>query len=192
MRKIEILSQKILYKGWSTLTGYDIHYTFGDGTSHVLKREIYNSGDGAAALLFNPVKKTVVLVKQYRLAAHLNGHPDGFLLECCAGMLDDKEPEETMKKEIAEETGIFVSHLIKVGETYATPGAHMEKIHLFMAPYEDSNRTGEGGGLAEEHEDIEVIEFSFSEITNMVRQGKITDSKTLILLQHGLLNGHIV
>ncbi|MBK8623216.1 MAG: NUDIX domain-containing protein [Saprospiraceae bacterium] len=191
MRKIEILAKKILFHGWSTLTGYDLHYTFADGTSHILKREIYNSGDGAAALLFNPSKKTVLLVKQYRLAAHLNGHPDGFLLECCAGMLDQKEPEETMKNEIAEETGIFVSEIFKIGETFATPGAHMEKIYLFLAPYEDSFRKGSGGGLAEEHEDIEIVEFSYEEVKKLVKQGEISDSKTLILLQYGMLNGYI-
>jgi GDP-mannose pyrophosphatase NudK len=186
--KVKITKEKILYKGWSVLKEYEIEYAFETGMRSNLMREIYNSGDGAAALLYNPDKKCVLLVRQFRLAAFVNGHPDGFLLESCAGMLDDKDPAEAVKKEIEEETGYRVSEVHKIGEVYATPGAHMEKIHLYTARYNDFMKATDGGGNVDEAEEIILIEYSYDQVRDMVSNGQIEDAKTLILLQHCLLN----
>lgn len=189
--KVTIIHEKVLYRGWSTLKEYTIDYQFENGEKARLLREIYNSGDGAAVLLYNEEKETVILVRQFRLAALVNGHPDGFLLECCAGMLDKNTPEATIIKEIEEETGYRVSEIQKAGSVYATPGAHMEKIYLYLAPYRDFMKVSQGGGNREEHEEIELVEWSFEECRNAVAQGLIEDAKTLILIQHAMLTGCI-
>lgn len=190
--KFNILQTKTLHKGWSTLSSFEMEYHFDNGTKTIVHREIYNSGDGAAALLYNVAEKKVLLVKQFRLAAILNGHTDGFILESCAGMLDVNHPEEAIKKEIEEETGYHVTAVIKIGEVFATPGAHMEKIHLYTAGYDESMKVHEGGGNIEENEEIQVLEYSFDEVKTMVYKGEIMDAKTLILLQYGILKGLIL
>lgn len=189
--KVDIVSEKLLYHGWSKLKEYTIDYRFANGEKARLLREIYNSGDGAAVLLYNPEKKTVLLVRQFRLAAFVNGHPDGFLLECCAGMLDENSPEETIMKEIEEETGYRVPAIQKVGSVYATPGAHMEKIYLYLAPYSDAMKVNPGGGNREEHEEIELVEWTFTACLNAVEQGLLEDAKTLMLVQHAIYKGYI-
>jgi nudix-type nucleoside diphosphatase (YffH/AdpP family) len=182
-----IIAKKILYKGWSTLYQYTIKHFISDREFVPVEREIYDSGDGAAALLYNKSKRTVILIRQFRLAAFLNGLSDGMIIETCAGMLDGNNPEKAIMNEILEETGYKVKAVFPIGSVYATPGAHMEKVELFICEYDESMRVSEGGGLAEEHENIEVLEFSFDQIKEMVENRKILDSKTLILLQHALL-----
>lgn len=189
--KIKIIQETTLYRGWSELKEYTIEYQFDDGRYASMKREIYNSGDGASVLLYNPDDKKILLVRQFRLAALVNGHPDGFILETCAGMLDEQHPEEAILREIEEETGYRVHTLEKTGEVFATPGAHMEKIHLYAARYDQNMRVADGGGKAEEHEEIEIVEMTFEEAHHAALHGLFVDAKTLILVQHGILRGWI-
>lgn len=189
--KIKIIQETTLYRGWSELKEYTIEYQFDDRRHASMKREIYNSGDGASVLLYNPDDKKILLVRQFRLAALVNGHPDGFILETCAGMLDEQHPEEAILREIEEETGYRVHTLEKTGEVFATPGAHMEKIHLYAARYDQNMRVADGGGKAEEHEEIEIVEMTFEEARHAALHGLFVDAKTLILVQHGILRGWI-
>lgn len=186
--KIEILTTEVLYKGWSLLRKFVISYTFNNGRKENQIREIYNSGDGASILLYNTEDEKIILVRQFRLAALVNGHKDGFILETCAGMLDALDPESAILKEIEEETGYKLNKVHKIGEVFASPGAHMEKIHLYVGEYFASMKISDGGGRPDESEEIEVLEVSFSEIKQWMEEGLIQDSKTMILLQYGLLN----
>jgi GDP-mannose pyrophosphatase NudK len=185
--RVKIIQEKILYKGWSLLREFIIDYKRSDGDVESQIREIYNSGDGAAVLLYNPIDKKILLIKQFRLPVLLNNHDDGFILECPAGMLDELEPEKAILKEIEEETGYQITKVQKIYEAFATPGAHMEKIHFYVAQYDDSMKTSTGGGQRSEQEDIEVTEYSFSEIDELLKTGKIIDAKTIILLQWALI-----
>ncbi len=186
---MKIINKKIIHKGWSTLYSYTLQLLNKKGESKEVKREIYNSGDGATVLLYDPERKVVTLIKQFRLATLLQGHKNGYILECCAGMLDNLEPEAAIKKEILEETGIKVDKVEPLFSAYSTPGAHMEKTTFFTAPYKFSDKVHEGGGRDDENEDLEVIEYSFSQIKNMLYNGELEDAKTIILIQYGIMNG---
>jgi|JI7StandDraft_1071085.scaffolds.fasta_scaffold01470_10 nudix-type nucleoside diphosphatase (YffH/AdpP family) len=186
--RVEIIEERTLYKGWSYLREFIINYTRTDGIVEKQTREIYNSGDGAAVLMYNATERKVLLIRQFRLPVLLNNHVDGFILECPAGMLDELDPQKAITKEIMEETGYQTSQVQKVYEAFATPGAHMEKIHFYIASYDQSMKTSLGGGQKSEQEDIEVIEYDFSEIQDLLKTGKIIDAKTIILLQWALLN----
>ena len=181
--RVKILEETILYKGWSTLKKYIISYTRQDRRKEKHIREIYNSGDGAAVLLYNPKEKKILLIRQFRLPVLLHGHKDGFIIECCAGMLDELHPEEAIIKEIKEETGYKVKDVTKIYEAFATPGAHMEKIHFYTAKYDPSMKVHGGGGELSEQEDIEILEFGYDEIQQLLQSGTIIDAKTIILLQ---------
>jgi len=181
--RVKILEETILYKGWSTLKRFVIDYTRQDGRKEQQVREIYNSGDGAAVLLYNPAEKKILLIRQFRLPVLLSGHPTGFIIECCAGMLDELHPEQAIIKEIKEETGYMVKDVTKIYEAFATPGAHMEKIHFYTARYDASMKVHSGGGELSEQEDIELLEYGYDDISRLLKSGEIIDAKTIILLQ---------
>lgn len=150
--------------------------------------EVYNPGDACAILLYNKQQKTVVLTRQFRLPSFLNGNTEGSLIEACAGKIDDETPEESILREALEETGYGIMEAEKIGEAYMSPGSVTEKLHFFVAPYDASMKQHAGGGLEHEGEDIEVFEVTLEEAMQMIKEGKIKDGKTIILLQHAKLN----
>ena len=156
-----------------------------DGSTDEIKREVYWPADSATILLYNESKKTVILVQQFRLAAFINGHPTGFLLETCAGNLEPNEnPDDSIVREVEEETGYRVQQLQKLFALYSTPGAVTEKLHYYIGTYSDDDRPGKGGGLADEHEEIEILELPFEEAYAKIASGEIVDAKTALLLQY--------
>jgi nudix-type nucleoside diphosphatase (YffH/AdpP family) len=150
-------------------------------------REVYDCASGAAVLLYNRERRTVVLTRQFRVGARISayaGGSDGFLLEAAAGMLDGAPPEERAKLEAREETGYDVDRLDPVMQLFVNPGSTTERIFLFVAEYDPARRCGRGGGLAEEGEDIEVCELDFDDALAMIETGGINDAKTVLLLLH--------
>jgi GDP-mannose pyrophosphatase NudK len=190
--RVKIIRESILYQGWSTLIQYVIDYIRSDQHTETLVREIYDSGDGVVVLLYNSKTDKILLIRQFRLPVYLNGHPTGFILECCAGLLDHHQPESTAKKEIEEETGYRLQNIHKIYEAFATPGAHKEKIHYYYGLYDEQMQVSQGGGLITENEDIEIIEYPYSQIPELLKSGAIIDSKTIILLQWALLNKSVL
>jgi GDP-mannose pyrophosphatase NudK len=151
-------------------------------------REVYDRGNGAAILLYNRTAKTVILTRQFRMPTFVNGNPTGMLIECCAGLLDRDNAEEAIRRETEEETGYKIGAVEKVMEAYMSPGSVTEILYLFMAEYTKEMKVGEGGGLEDESEDIEVLEIPYSQAWEMVRAGEIRDAKTILLLQHAELS----
>ncbi len=186
--KIKILSRKILHNGWSNLSSYSVFYKRENGQQEIQRREIFNSGDGAAILLYNPTEKKIVLIRQFRLPVYLNHSSEGFILECCAGLLDQNDPITTIKKEVYEETGYLIDDVKKVYEAFASPGVHMEKIHFFVGMYDNTMKKSSGGGHESEQEEIEILEFRYEDIKSLIGEGKIIDSKTIVLLQWALIH----
>lgn len=179
---IEVIKDKVLSDNYFILRNitYDLTRKNGDVIRH--KREVYDRGNGATILLYNPDKKSVVLIRQFRVATWVNCNEDGRLIETCAGLLDDDEPEVCIRKEAVEETGYAVSEVRKVFELYMSPGGVTEIVHFFIARYDDSIRANNGGGV--EDEDIEVLELPFAQALEMMKSGEIRDGKAVILLQY--------
>lgn len=181
--KAKILEKEILSKRWAEYAQYTLEYTRNDGRVEIQKREMQDTGHGAAVLLYNLDRKTVVLIEQFRLAALLYGHPTGVITEVCAGLVEGKDPLATVIKEVKEETGITIHKAKHIFSGYSSPGAKTEMTHYFIAPYESlSEETS--GGLEEEQEDIIVNEHLFSDAYKSIFDGRIVDSKTIILLQY--------
>ncbi|WP_437886996.1 GDP-mannose pyrophosphatase NudK [Phytobacter sp. V91] len=180
--KIDLIKDKILSDNYFILRNitYDLTRRNGEVIRH--KREVYDRGNGATILLYNREKRTVVLIRQFRIASWVNGNKDGRLIETCAGLLDNDEPEVCVRKEAIEESGYQVGEVQKLFELYMSPGGVTEIVHFFMAEYDDSLRANSGGGV--EDEDIEVLEIPFAEALLMVSNGEIRDGKAVILLQY--------
>ncbi|MBE0424037.1 MAG: NUDIX domain-containing protein [Lutibacter sp.] len=186
--KVKIIGIKNLSNAHYKLDKVDFEFQTKNGIWQKQSRECYDRGDGAAILLYNPTKKTVILTKQFRMPSYLNGNSSGMMIEVCAGMLDEDHPEACIIKEAEEETGFKISNPKKVFELYSTPGAVTEKIHYFVAEYSDDMKISDGGGLEAEHEEIEVLEINFETALAMVSRGEINDAKTVVLLQYAKLN----
>ena len=178
------IKKELLSDNWATLHKVTFDYQNLDGTWEPQVREVYDRGNGAAVLLYNEIKKTVVLTEQLRIPTYFNGNADGMLIEVCAGLLDNHDPETAIKKEIEEETGYHLQEVEKVMELYMSPGSVTETIHLFIAQYTEQEKLSAGGGAADESEDIRVLEYAFDNAFNMIQTGEIKDAKTVILLQY--------
>ncbi|MDX6018891.1 GDP-mannose pyrophosphatase [Scandinavium sp. V105_16] len=181
------LEAHLLSDNWYTLNKYTFELRRQDGSWQQQSREAYDRGHGATILLYNRDKKTVVLTRQFRLPVYLHDG-NGFLIESAAGLLDDASPEQRIIAEAQEETGFMISHPEKVFEAFMSPGSVTEKLYFFIAEYREQDRNGQGGGLADEGEDIEVLEWPLDKALTAIRSGEIQDGKTIMLLQYLALN----
>ena len=179
--RVTIQSVENLSHRWARLDRYVIDYRRRDGRSDRLIREVHDHGNGATVLPYDAARGTVLLVRQFRLPAFLNGS-DGNLIEACAGLLDGNEPADCARREAAEELGVNVRNLRQVASAYMSPGAITEHITLFLADYGVADRFGAGGGHEHEGEDIEVLELPFAEARQLVNGGGILDAKTAMLV----------
>jgi nudix-type nucleoside diphosphatase (YffH/AdpP family) len=186
--KIEITKTELLSDNWYLLNKVTYKFTPENGEPEVQRREVYDRGNGAAILLYNKEKQTVILTRQFRLPTFLNGNESGMMIEVCAGLLDEKNPEDCIKRETEEETGYRIQEVKKVFEAYMSPGAVTEILYFFTAEYQPEMKVSEGGGLASEHEYIEVMELPFAQAMTMVYNGEIKDAKTIMLLLHAKNN----
>lgn len=179
---------QLLSDNWYTLNKITFDYLNDRGVWETQHRESYDRGNGAAILLYNTTKKKVILTKQFRMPTYVNGNENGMMIEVCAGVLDGDTPEKCVMKEAEEESGYKITSIKKVMETYMSPGAVTEILHLFIAEYTDEMKVSDGGGLDNEHENIEVLEMPFSQAINMISNNKIMDAKTILLLQYAQIN----
>lgn len=182
-RTVRIVKQQTLSDNWYLLKKVDFELQRRDGSWQPQTREVYDRGDGATIALYNRAKRTVILTRQFRIPAYVNGH-DGYLIEAAAGLLDNAGAEERIRLEAEEETGYRVQSVRKVYEAFMSPGSVTERLHFFVGEYHPQDRISDGGGLAHEGEDIEVLEMPFEQALAMVDDGRIMDGKTIILLQY--------
>jgi nudix-type nucleoside diphosphatase (YffH/AdpP family) len=185
--RVKILKEEILSDNWYLLRKITYEYQHKNGEKLTQSREAYDRGNGATILLYNPQQHTVILTRQFRLPTFLNGNPSGMLIEACAGLLDEDNAEDAIRRETEEETGYYIRDVRKVFEAYMSPGSVTEILYFFVAEYSPDQKRSEGGGV-DEDEDIEVLELGFTQALHMVKSGEIKDAKTIMLLQYAQLN----
>lgn len=185
---IKIIETEILSDNWYTLKKITYEYLKNDSSKQIQSREAYDRGNGAAILLYNKIQRTVILTRQFRLPTYINGNDSGMMIEACAGLLDKDNAEDCIKRETEEETGYKIMEVQKVFEAYMSPGSVTEILYFFIAEYNKEMKVAAGGGLAEEQENIEVLEFDIDTAMHMISNGEIKDGKTIMLLQYIKLN----
>ena len=185
--RLRIHDVSTLAEDWSVLKKTRLSFRRRDGTWQEQWRETYDRGDGAVILLYNRARRTVLLTRQFRYPAYINGHDD-LMIEAPAGLLDRAAPEARIRAEVAEEAGVLVGRVEMLMDVFMSPGSVTERLHFFIGSYEPEDRIGPGGGCAEEGEDIGVIEMTIDAALDAVRTGGIRDGKTIILLQHAALH----
>ncbi|MGG9970759.1 GDP-mannose pyrophosphatase NudK [Ferruginibacter sp. SUN002] len=182
--QVKILQTEILSDNWYTLRKITFEYAKKNGRIETQNREAYDRGNGAAILLYNKEQHTVILTRQFRLPTFINGNESGMLIEACAGLLDKDNPEDCIRRETEEETGYRITDVRKIFEAYMSPGSVTEILHFFVAEYHRSMKVHDGGGVAHEQEEIEVLEMPIEQAMTMIDNGAIKDAKTIILLQY--------
>jgi GDP-mannose pyrophosphatase NudK len=183
---VKILEKTILSANWYKLYKYKFEITE-KGKTIVQEREAYDRGNGATILLYNREKATVILTRQFRLPTFVNGNKDGFLVEACAGLLDQDNAEDCIRRETEEETGYRISHVEKIFESYMSPGSVTEILFFFIGEYSKEQKVNEGGGV-DEGENIDVLEMKFEEAYNMIATGELRDGKSIMLLQYAKIH----
>src|SRR6201993_707065 len=185
--RIRVQNVRLLSDNHYTLKTTTFEWRRNNGAWQTQHRETYDRGNGATLLPYNLKQRTVVLVRQFRYPAYVNGHDD-LMIEAIAGLLDDEEPEVRIRAEAEEESGYRLHDVHKIFEAFMSPGSVTEKLHFFVAEYEPDMRVSDGGGNADEGEDIEVLELAIDEALAMIANGRIVDAKTIMLLQYATLN----
>lgn len=186
--KVRNINKELLSDNWYKLEKITFDYQKSDGSWEAQSREAYDRGNGAAILLYNKNKGTIILTRQFRMPTYVNGNESGMMIEVCAGLLDGDHPEDCIKKETEEETGYKLDKVQKVFESYMSPGSVTEVLHFFIGSYEEKMKVSDGGGAESETENIEVLELPFQKALNMMDSGQIKDAKTIILLQYAKIN----
>ena len=184
--RIRVKDVRLLSDNYAVLKTTTLDYRRANGEWQTQRRETYDRGNGATLLPYHLAQRTVILVRQFRYPAYINGYDD-LLIEAAAGLLDDASPEVRIRAEAEEEIGYRLGKVEKVFEAFMSPGSITEKLHFFVAEYDPSMRIGSGGGLASEGEDIEVLELPIDQTLAMIGDGRIQDAKTIMLLQYAAL-----
>ncbi|AET94659.1 NUDIX hydrolase (plasmid) [Burkholderia sp. YI23] len=184
--RVRILKTEVLSDDWYVLRKVTFEFLRRDGTWQRQSRETYDRGNGATILLRERNTGNVLLTRQFRMPAFVNGH-HGMLVETPGGLLDDASPEERIRAEVEEETGYRVHRVEKIFEAFMSPGSVTEKLYFYLGEYDSSMRVSDGGGVAEEGEEIETIEVPLHTALDMIGRGEIMDGKTIMLLQYAAL-----
>lgn len=185
--RVRVKDVRILSDDYYTLKKNTFEFRRANGEWQTQTRETYDRGNCATVLPYNLAQRSVVLVRQFRYPAFVNGYDD-LLIEAAAGVLDGEAPEVRIRAEAEEETGYRLGEIRKVFEAFMSPGSITEKLHFFVAEYQPSMQVGNGGGIASEGEDIEVLELQIDQALAMIGDGRIADAKTIMLLQYAALN----
>ena len=185
--RVRMLGEEVLSNNWGLLKRTTFEFRRSSGEWQRQVRETYDRGKAAAVLPYCAETGTVILVRQFRLPIYAAGR-DGWLLEACAGLLDHDDPETCARREAEEEAGIRLGALRHAFDADMSPGSVIETVFCFVGSYDAAARVSAGGGLADEGEDIEVVELELSAALALIDSGEITDAKTILLLQYQALH----
>ncbi len=180
--RVRVQQERLLSNNWYTLKTTRFDFLRSDGQWQTQDRETYDRGNGATILLYQRTRRRVLLTRQFRYPAFVNGWQQ-LMVEAVAGLLDEADPLSCVRAEAEQEAGVKLREVQPLFEAYMSPGSVTEKLHFFAAEYEDGDLVGAGGGLVEEGEDIARFELDFDAAMRQVEAGEIVDAKTIMLLR---------
>jgi nudix-type nucleoside diphosphatase (YffH/AdpP family) len=172
-----VVNVRRVYEGWATISIATVER---DGQT--FERLIEDHGPGVCVLPVDRDRKVATLVRQFRApVAVTSGDTD--LLECPAGLVENEDAGQAIRREAMEETGLELAGVEPVATVWTMPGISTERMHLFLGSYSAGDRKGEGGGHRTEHENITTEEVPLAELAAMADDRRIADMKTLLLIQ---------
>ena len=181
--KYKIINKKNLYSGFFSLNKYEfIHEKHNGEWTSAVEREIFSGAHVSTLLPYDPIKKEIILIQQFR-AGVLSRYDESYLLEIVAGIVDEGEnPEQTAIRECFEETGCEVKKIHPIQSYFPAPGSSESFYHIYLGEIQafDGERIK---GLEKENEDILVKSFKIEEVKQMLKEKKIMNGLTLVALQ---------
>lgn len=181
---VRVVSERSLYEGFGSYREMVVDQPLASGGTIEISREFQARRDVVAVLPYDPVRRVALLARQLRVPLFARGDHDGYLEEVPAGYIDEGEVAvEAARREAAEEVGVKVGELVHVADVFPSPGSLTERLSLYLARYGAGDVVSGGGGLAEEGEEIEVLEWPLARLGEAVQEGSLSDAKTLILVQ---------
>jgi len=184
----KVTNKKNLYNGFFKMNEISLKYKKYDGSwSNEIKRELFGGAQVSAVLPFDPIKKKIVLIQQFRPGT-ISKNTNNYLNEIVAGIIDPGEsPEIAAKRECLEETGYKIKKLTPIQGYFPAPGSSESFYHLFLGEV-DSKNEKKIMGLDNENEDILVESFKVNQVKKMMQEGKFINGLTLIAIQWFFLN----
>ena len=184
----KVTNKKNLYDGFFKMNEISLKYKKYDGSwSNEIKRELFGGAQVSAVLPFDPIKKKIVLIQQFRPGT-ISKNTNNYLNEIVAGIIDPGEsPEIAAKRECLEETGYKIKKLTPIQGYFPAPGSSESFYHLFLGEVDIKNGK-KIMGLDNENEDILVESFKVNQVKKMMQEGKFINGLTLIAIQWFFLN----
>jgi len=175
---VQIVRSDTVYAGHSEV----VVLTLGLPSGQTVRREVEDHGSAVCVLPYDPERRTAILVRQFRAPVFFAAKEEA-TIEAIAGIIESADPQECGRREAWEEAGLRLKGLEPVGTAWTMPGVSTERMHLYLAVYREQDRAGPGGGIAEEHENTEVVELALSELAAGADAGRLDDMKTFLLVQ---------
>ena len=181
---VKEIQEEYNYKNFFKILRVRLQHEKFDGTmSAEVERLVFERGNSVGILLYDAEQDTVLLTKQFRYPAYMDDGP-GWLIEIVAGTQDKGRDVVTVAhSELVEEIGYKLDRLQFLCKFYLSPGGSSEQMHLYLGYLHHAEHVSQGGGLASEHEDIQLLRIPLSRALKMIQQGEIRDAKTIIALQ---------
>ena len=181
--EVKILSKKNLYTGFYKLTELTLKHKKHNGKwSKSIKREIFSGAHVATVLPYDPKKKKIVLINQFR-AGVINQNINPIITEIVAGFISKNEkPVKAAMRECEEETGCKVINIKKMFSYFPSPGSSESYYHLYFAEVDSFNGI-RITGQTDENEDILVKSYTVTEVKKLLMENNILNGLTLIALQ---------
>lgn len=178
--KFKVLNRRRIFNDFLKIDEAEVQFERFDGTeTGPVRRLCMMRGDAVVAVVHDVENAQVLLVRQFRLPTVEKS--DGWPLELVAGMLSaGEDPEDAMRREIEEEIGYSVSHLEPIGTVFASPGGSDERLFMYYAAVSPADKRSDGGGLAEEHEDIALEHLPIKDLEAFLDSGETLDAKTYV------------
>ena len=163
------------------------HQKFDGSMSEARPWLVFERGDAAAVLLFDPDVREVLLVNQFRVPTLGKGRGKGWIVETAAGMIQDgsspnkrkETPQECIIREIEEEAGYRVTELVPIATFFSSPGGTSERIFLFYGEVSDAAKVAAGGGV-DDGEDIQTVRLPLGEFMRKLSAREFEDPKIII------------
>jgi ADP-ribose pyrophosphatase len=150
-------------------------------------RDLLRAGPAVAVLPIDLSRGEVVLIRQFRLAAHLaNGKGD--LVEIVAGHVEANEtPLATARRECVEEIGVASDLLVELLSYFPSPGLIDEEITVFLGIV-DAARAAVAEGTAAEHEASALLRVPIDAALAALAGGAVRNGPLIVALQWLALN----
>jgi ADP-ribose pyrophosphatase len=187
-RKVEIIEKEAVFQGYFRVDAYRLkHSLHRGGMSGEIRREVFERGHAVSVLPYDPARREVVMLEQFRIGAYAAG-TDPWLMEIVAGIIDEGETiEQVAKREVKEEAGLEIRDLFLAARYLSSPGGTSESVAHFVA-WVDATGAGGVHGLDHEDEDIRVVPMPVPEALALLADGRFENAQALIALQWLALN----